>query len=265
MNLELNYQGVNLDLVDKPGEAIYCVFGVRKSGSSILNSIISALAKGSGQHYVDVAGSLFRGGISVGHWQADPSLAFLLRPGNVLAGFRDFPAGMAKSPLFADARKLLLVRDPRDALVSEYFSNAATHAIPSSGSSRAEMLKLRQEAQAQVLDDFVIERASRMQYTLLRYAPMTHDPKCLVLKYEDVILQKRQLIVTICQHFGWKIHALLPDQILGWADVIPSSENQNEFVRKVIPGDHIDKLKPETIANLNAQLGASLKLFGYLA
>ena len=52
--------------------------------------------------------------------------------------------------------------------------------------------------------------------------------------------------------------------ILEWADVIPSDERQDQFVRKVLPGDHVEKLSAAVIEELNQRLAVSLDFYGYL-
>ena len=262
--VNVHLYGVPLPLDGDDGVDPVLVFGVRKSGSSILNSIVEALAKAVGWRYVDVAGALYRGGVPTSAWVEDPQMQFLLRGRNVLAGFRDCPRGLLAAPRFPHIKKVLLVRDPRDALVSEYFSNARTHEVPDSGGSREEMLQLRQEALSRSLVDFVLERAEAMDWTLRMYAEVARDPNCLLLKYEDSILDKRGMIGNICTHFGWPVDPQLVELILEWADVIPSDERQDQFVRKVLPGDHVEKLSAAVIEELNQRLAVSLDFYGYL-
>ena len=54
----------------------------------------------------------------------------MIVPGRVYGGFRSMPLVFAQSELYRRSRKILLVRDPRDALVSEYFSLAYSHGLP---------------------------------------------------------------------------------------------------------------------------------------
>ena len=46
-------------------------------------------------------------------------------------------------------------------------------------------------------------------------------------------------------------------------DIVPESEDQSQFVRKAVPGDHRIKLQPETIKKLNHRLGDILDLYDY--
>nr|MBA3810888.1 hypothetical protein [Caulobacteraceae bacterium] len=43
----------------------------------------------------------------------------------------------------------------------------------------------------------------------------------------------------------------------------PPVEDPSAHVRKVTPGDHVDKLKPATIAALNTRLAPILRDHGY--
>ena len=44
------------------------------------------------------------------------------------------------------------------------------------------------------------------KYAMLtrRYRPITSDPNALILKYEDVVFRKREMIAAILKHFRWE-------------------------------------------------------------
>jgi hypothetical protein len=254
---------VEFTLDERTSGNAYFVLGVRKSGSSILNSIIEGLAKLNGVPYIDVAGKLFAAGFSVKQWQRDRELSAILRDGHVYGGFRNCPLCFQNFPLFEHGRKVLMVRDPRDALVSEYFSNAYSHSIPVAGTSKNEMLKLRQRANSMPIDEYVLTMAEPMKQVLQEFAGMKQDPLCRIFRYEDVIFEKGQLIADICEFFGWTIGEQQKKQILGWADVVPSEERPTEFIRRVTPGDHVEKLSVRVVEQLNNILAKELGLFGY--
>lgn len=257
------YKGVSFDLPDIAGLDVFLVFGVRKSGSSILNSVVEALANHVGMPYLDVAGELFRSGIPVGDWQSDAEILQLLRRGNVYGGFRDVPYAFTRAPNWAEFRKLLLVRDPRDALVSEYFSNAYSHEVPETGASREVMLDLRERANQVDIDTFVVERARSMVETLSQYLLVRDSENALVMKYEEFIPNKRESISQILDHFRWDVPDHVIAHVLEWADVLPTDEDPARFIRKVTPGDHREKLTPGTIADLNDLLGPVMTAYGY--
>lgn len=244
----------------------FCL-GVRKSGSTMLNRIVTQLARRNRYHGVDIPGTFFRNGYRVQHWEA-ADLSSLILPGNIYLGFRNFPTSFQAYPAFRSAPKIFMFRDPRDALVSQYFSDAYSHSIPKTNTEQgrqgaAEFTRKREEALGSDIDTYVIKHARGMDNTLGAYADMLDDPTCLKLRYEEYVFQKRRLIFKILQHYGW---TCLPGQIeavLKIVDEVPESEDKTRFVRRVIPGDHRNKLRPETIARLNNILRESMHAFDY--
>src|SRR5581483_992537 len=108
--------------------------------------------------------------------------------GNVYGGFRNYPSGFEQNRFFREGKKVLLVRDPRDALVSEYFSSAYSHSLPSTGGedgAKADLLNQRRQALATPIEESVLEHAKSMRRTVAEYLPLARDPNTLVLRYED--------------------------------------------------------------------------------
>lgn len=261
--VEIEYAGVKFNIADG-GPPPAFIFGVRKSGSSIMNSMLHAVAKFNGVNYVDVAGHLFEHGQVVRVWQNDPNLGTLLRPGNVYGGFRDAPVGLKDHPLVVANKSVLMVRDPRDALTSEYFSNAYSHSMPKGGDMRQQMQSLRDTALQSSIRDYVMKLAPNLRKTLQLYFDFLSLPGIRVYRYEQAIMDKRWFLKDVAQHFGWKLDDQQLGLIMGWADVIPKSEVPTEFVRRVVPGDHKEKLDPSTIQWLDETFSEELKRFGYV-
>jgi hypothetical protein len=261
-------RSVTFELGDYAQDDAYFVLGLRKCGSSIMNSMVHDLARLNGRSFVDVGGRFFAANITEQDWRHDPAVLSALAPGNVYGGFRAMPLVMTQSGLYRRSRKILLVRDPRDALVSEYFSIAFSHGLPEGapeeGSAREEFLALRQAALTKRLETMVLERAGLLNAAFLEYAAVVQDPLARIYRYEDVILQKRPWLRAIAAHFGWNPGSdAFIEGMMSWADVIPGEERSHDFIRKVVPGDHRNKLSPEAIEKLNVIVGPSMKLFGY--
>lgn len=246
--------------VAEGGPGPFFSLGVRKSGSTLLHRIMGFLAERNGLRVVDVPGAFFRNGMTVADWMRC-DLGPLLRPGNLHLGFRSFPGNIAAHPAFAGARKVFLVRDPRDALVSQYFSDAFSHRLPDAGAEA--FARKRAAAQATPLEAFVLEKARNLDRVLLAFRPVLADPNCLVLRYEECVLAKRAMIARILGHFGWTCPEADLSALLAQVDEIPEREDPRRFVRRVLPGDHREKLPPATIARLEERLAASLRAHGY--
>jgi hypothetical protein len=260
---EISYHGVSFTLSDKRDQPSFFVLGVRKSGSSLLNKMVRPLAVRQQLNYIDIPRHMFEAGKEIKVWRDDPSLAILISGGNVYGGFRNAPLSVFANPAFQVCRKVLLVRDPRDALVSEYFSNAYSHNLPKEEAARERFLQMRRDALEATVDAYVRKQAPFMAKTLMEYVPLMSDPLTKLYRYEDIITQKRSMLESISAHFGWPTHSRHLDNILRGADVFPTAEKPTEFIRRVTPGDHREKLSAETIAHLDEVLAKPAGIYGY--
>lgn len=251
-----------------PSRPAWFALGVRKSGSSMFNRAVKLLAKFNAVNWIDLAGDLFDHDVPFFRWREGEVPPALVVGGNCYGGFRDCPTGLTRHPEFARGLKVLLVRDPRDAIVSEYFSTAHTHRMPGAGSHAEggagdDMLKRRESAQGQSVEDYVLAEAGKLAETIERYLPLLGDPKLLVLRYEDIIFDKAKMVRDVARHFGWGVTLGQVDAVLKWIDVRPEVEDPTKFIRKVTPGDHREKLSAPVIAELDEMLGEGMAAFGY--
>lgn len=247
------------------GGPAFFVLSIRKCGSTIFNKICRSIADVNGHRFVHVGDTFFWNNVDVGDYVNDPALLDLVRPGNVYGGFRDMPTILVNSELFRTSPKLLMVRDPRDALVSEFFSIAYSHPLPEGGGTDVTqmLLKQRELALQSGIDATAIRRASLMSKTMLDYASILGFEQTTVLTYEKYILDKPSLVRAVGRAFGWRIDDEQVSRIDSWADIHPVKEDPTAFVRHVTPGDHLEKLKPATIATINEILRPAMELFGY--
>ena len=260
--ITVTYQGVDFTIQRGETPARF-IFGLRKSGSSIMNSMFQEICNFNQLNYIDIPGKLFEHGVPVSVWQQDPQLGTLFRPGNVYLGFRNAPYLHFSERSFAEARGILLVRDPRDALSSEYFSNAYTHSIPEAGPMRLQMLEERQKALAASIAVFAANNAARFLQTLHEYRPLLNHPGVRIYHYEKAILDKRWFLKDAAAFLDMKVSDSQIEDIIGWADQHPDEERPDQFVRRVKPGDYLEKFDAETIAYLNVVFGEEASAFGY--
>lgn len=178
----------------------------------------------------------------------------------------------AKLPIFPnnlDDRAILLhLRDPRDVVTSLYFSKAYSHRVKQGvfEITPEERKQLREEG----IDRFVVESAMllRPKYDKL-YEELKDRPNVTTVYYEDMVLNfpawldqvlnvfesikvpakkaRNLLLPQAVRRMGLKHHLLKTNRSA--FDV--SEENVYSHKRKVTPGDHREKLKPATIAQLN--------------
>lgn len=243
------------------------VFGIVRSGSSLLNEVTHALAAANNRHFVDVGTPFFQAGVRELDFGHDPALLRLVCPGNIFGGFRFMPSVLAWSPVFERGPKVLMVRDPRDALVSLYFSDRSSHPMPRAGSIGDDltwrMRRRRARARFTSIDEYVLEHAQYTAHALLAYIPLLHSSTARVIRYEDFVLDKPSLVLALAQHFRWEAPSSLVAEIAQTVDVRPSAEDPTAFVRQVLPGDHRTKLRPATIERLDWVLTDVMRPFGY--
>ena len=240
-------------------------FSLPKAGSVLLDSILRDLSSAVGLTYVSIMGEFFQLGLAERDVPAETSKIFRDR-GYCYGGFRSFPQKF-EIPNLRTCTAILLVRDPRDMLVSHYFSTRSSHPEPGrSLSTSMKGMPLRERAQGRTVDEYVIELAQFYSIHLRRYMKvLDENPEAFrVFRYEDVIFGKRNWIAGICETFGWSVPETTIRKIADKNDIRPRAERESQHVRQVVPGDYERKLKPETIAKLNLLLENELRYFGYV-
>jgi hypothetical protein len=245
-----------------PGDACFAL-GVRKSGSSIFSAMTMALAAYNHLNVVDIPQAMVSAGFRYPDWNGHPKLADLVWQGNVYVGFRDAPSGLYADPIFRAAKKILLVRDPRDALIGEYFSNAYSRSIPVEQAEGSVIGGERETALRPKIESYVMSQVGYLDKTMQAYAPILKDPNLLLLRYEDVIFDKAAWLDRIATHFGWRTEPQLIADILAWADVSPSSDDPETLGHADIPGDHVDKLTVGGLIKVNSRLSPVWRDLGY--
>jgi len=248
----------------------YFAFSPHKSGSTLLFNLLSRSA-GTSQHlqgvrrlsYISLPDQLFNSGIpeQVMRDTKYVSPIDLDEPETIYGGFRFVPDFLNREKL-AGAGIMTLVRDPRDALTSYYYSVAQSHSVPQ-GESGKKLQTLRNRAQKTEIDDFVLEQARHGNWmdNFRGVSPFRQLGKAW--RYEDVIFNKSSWLDEILLF----LELDLPDQyrkdIIEREDIIPDTDRPHEHVRQVVPGDHRRKLKPSTIEELTDMFGQFIDAWGY--
>lgn len=247
-------------------EAIPSIFLVSlpKAGSTLLNRIMRPLVRAAGLTYVGLVGAANQMGVAPEDIPAELNRAF--RPkGYAFGGFRTVPDALALPP-YASERTVLLIRDPRDMLTSLYFSVAFSHRPPGQGAGgtlAAAFDEARREARRTSIDAFVLARTGTVSDQYRDIERKLSSIRHKLYRYEDVVFDKRAWTRDMLGYLGLDIRPALIERVVAQNDVRPAGEDLTQHVRKVVPGDHADKLRPETIAELNASLDPILRRYGY--
>lgn len=242
----------------------FFIFGIHKSGSSLLNKIFVDICRILDIPSVPLPELAFQQSIQTKAWDDCTSLNSVILDGYCHRGYRHFPLFLKDSELLDRRKKILLVRDPRDAIVSAYFSFAKSHVLPQSGQLKDDMLKARRNMQNMELENYAVAQAVNVKEAFDRYHQYLVDDSTLkVYRYEDVIFDKPNWIADMLDFLGLTLRKGQINRIAEKHNVVPQTEEPTQHIRRVTPGDHKEKLGNECIAKLNEILADILARYNY--
>lgn len=172
-------------------------------------------------------------------------------------------------------RAVLLMRDPRDCMVSGYYGFLRLHGGGLDNPFRqifydmgidAYVLEHMLPRYVRAVDDYIALQAQIPQITVLHYEQMVTDFPGWLGAFLDALAMPHRLRLRerLRHRRPWLTakRVLLDRHSAGFTP--PDAEDIDSHKRQMLPGDHIRKLKPETIATINATMGPQLRAFGYL-
>jgi hypothetical protein len=165
-----------------------------------------------------------------------------------------------------DYRTVIMLRDPRDVLVSGYYSYKLSHKIPPSHGKASEFEAFRAKVQSQTVDEYVIEMSEDTRWRMQQYIDLRKSgPAVTILRYEDMIADFSTWLSRLLQHCQWDISQTLKEQLLNEALQTKriKQEKTSSHKRQLFPGDHKRKLQPQTIEYLNNYFSSILKELDY--
>lgn len=162
---------------------------------------------------------------------------------------------------------VLMVRDFRDLLVSEYYSIAYSHIAPFKQGNKYDLfVRQRTKARKSTIDEYAINESNRIYNTLQRYKILLIDkyPNVYITKYEDMINDFGGWLNNLMYNCKLNIRPDLFTALLERNERIrPKDEDVQRHIRKGKSGEYKEKLNQETIEYLNAKFSSMLLAFGY--
>ncbi|MDM4014148.1 hypothetical protein [Roseiconus lacunae] len=160
-----------------------------------------------------------------------------------------------------DRIAIFFIRDPRDIIVSSYYSFGFTHALSSVDEIRESQLAVRGEIQEQSLDEYAIKQASVQRAHFDRLFELLQIcERGVLLKYEDMIGN--------FDRFASQLRTRLSVE----DEVMEAIYQRTRPLKTEDPASHRrsgevngfrSKLRASTIELVNDQLGENLNRFGY--
>lgn len=169
-----------------------------------------------------------------------------------------------------DVTQIYHVRDPRDMIVSEYFSYGWTH--PDEYQDDKDQHR-RDRVRSMTIDEYALNQPEFSMWPIEeKFVPMLElgesgqagSDRMIIVKYETMVTRFAKWVTEVIRPFQFKFPRM---QIAKYAlryrnEFKPSSESMSHK-RRITPGDHREKLKRETIRVLNERYKAILERFDY--
>lgn len=239
-------------------------FSIHKAGSSLMNAMIEGVCRKASVPFADLPNVFFREGIFDAEWREDGELLDLFQDGRVYSGFRYLPQLFEGSDFVQRRKSVLLVRDPRDALVSQYFSFAGpnpSHGMPAKNQEKVAAVRRRNTDID--IDTYVLKMADVHLEKLRYYRDRLDFDNVLLRRYEQAYYDKKSFLADVFAHFGIAVDAGIVSEVAAAHDIRPTEEQTGKHIRKGTPGDHREKLKPQTVEQLNEKFAPIGTWYGY--
>lgn len=240
-------------------------FSLAKAGSTMLFDLLARLCPHAGLVYVSLEDRFYAAGVD----QRDQPLgasSLFHETGYCYGGFRGAPP--YEVPILDRVRVVLLVRDPRDMLVSLYHSLAESHWIPETDEAQGPhfMHALRADARRRTVDEHALRSASTVLAQFERYEAfaLPWRSNVALYRYEDVVYRKREWAEELCAWFEWSVPDAVRDAAVATVDVFPETPDPGAHVRQVHPGNHRAELAPATIRELDRVFARTLRRYGWV-
>lgn len=248
-------RGKKLSTSERPSILFYTT---QKCASRFVGRTIGSLAASAGmiQADYDAYVTMLRVPKEQHPFRKEGSLAQAFDP----RGYYYGPIGTYREiSSFHKYRVILQLRDPRDVLTSLYFSTGFSHAVISK-----KLIRRRKEALAQSIDQFVLDYADEYLAIYTSYCQkLLGRENTLFLKYEDMVTDFPIWLDRLSSHLGLSDQVATLKQLGVETQFSVRNEDRYSQKRQVTPGDHLRKLRPETIAELNSRFDVVLKRLSY--
>ena len=140
---------------------------------------------------------------------------------------------------------VLLLRDPRDVLVSHFYSTLISHPINST-----KIIEARENYKKDEIDKYVLSKSDWLLEIYQGY--MTNLKNYHYIKYENLIAEPHKIISKLAKYLKISIDKKFLDLLLKDLEP-PKMENVKNHKRSGKSGQYITHLKKKTIIELNTK------------
>lgn len=216
--------------------------GLPKSGTTMLTKVFQMLCQETGVTHLPLHDQLYAAGIEPNRAEMDQLRQVFEPRGYCFGAFRHaFPYLSSATEM----PTIWLRRDPKDVIVSRYFSQAFSHPAPG-GDAKTAFDEERARMQQTEVDTFALQDLERQAKLARTYLDVIPKDELHVFWYEDIIYEKARWIAEMLEVCGWQVADDKIAAIAEAVDIIPEAENPKAFVRQVHPGNYAKHLSPQT-------------------
>ncbi|MEI9987566.1 MAG: sulfotransferase domain-containing protein [Aliidongia sp.] len=243
---------------------------VHKAGSSYVGEIFKEVFARHRYQPFDLMAEVYSGARRMGDW-SEAEAERLCTSGGFFGPFRGGHNGLAAH--ISQARPIIHVRDPRDCIVSHYYSMRYSHGVPP-GYEGERLLALRESLECTTIDSYVenlVICGLCGDENFCRSFDILHAIRCarpdaILSRYEDMVTEFPDWLVGIVEQFGIEIDYEMVIDLIARTNFLVNlrvEENQYNHKRQITPGDFQRKLSPRGQALLTAHFAETLDAFGY--
>ncbi len=161
-------------------------------------------------------------------------------------------------------RRIFHVRDPRDILVSQYYSYGWRHSDEEFNDGRH---RQRESIQTMSIDEYVLDETHAIHPIKLRLRDLIDRDELElrhVVKYEEMVTDFPAWLARVLPPFEFRFPSLVKTRYaLRYRNEFQPSSDPGSHKRSVTPGDYLRRLQPATIQRLNELLEFELRVLDY--
>jgi len=227
------------------------VFSMHRSASTFMADFLKTLSKKSGMRHGHIDPMLESQKVNQNKpiRRISPGFAKKLSPTNMIYGpFRRY----LPFPDIKDYNAVMVLRDPRDVLVSLFYAQVFSHGPPPDPKRKAAYLEKSRRAKQAGIDKTVLEWAQNMVRIYGVYMEAQKKHQIPLLTYGEMVTNFKVFLhkfLSICDLSEFY------DDMIRFDKFGVKKEDAYAHKRQVKPGDHRRKLKKATIKQLDERLG----------
>jgi hypothetical protein len=183
------------------------------------------------------------------------------------------PTGFLYAPLRAYVpvrdldryRVILMLRDPRDVIVSLYYSMAFSHPAPLNAERRARFVANRERVVSLSVNEYAREMLEGAKSVYSTYCDnLLGRENVTFLRFEEMITDFDGWAHRLGRGLGVQLSGPERKELRRIAKIdVPKTGDVHQHIRQSTPGEYRDKLDEETIARLDSALAPILGALGY--